>query len=151
MDTDLLRMEIFGVRLDREFYSSCINAFDEAMKDAFGNFVYKTEEINRFEDRGFFYLKYTYIPLNYQIVIENEMRIFTITFYDEEMAYNHLSRICKFDNTLEKNCINNAIEILKNVLEKNNFNMYFYKEDKLYRKNSEGIKRVKDIRELLNG
>ena len=44
-----------------------------------------------------------------------------------------------------------AINLLKSVLLKNEFNFYFHKDGKLYKKNAEGIKRVKDIRELLNG
>lgn len=47
--------------------------------------------------------------------------------------------------------IESAVRLLKETLEKNNFNMYFEKEGELYRKNALGIQRVKDIRELLKG
>ena len=63
---------------------------------------------------------------------------------------NSLYRICKFNNQLNTECIEEAINLLKSVLSKNEFNLYFHKDGKLYKKNAEGIKRVKDMKELLN-
>ncbi len=84
-------------------------------------------------------------------MIENDITLFDISIFDDEQASNSLQRICKFKNHLSTECIEEAINLLKAVLLKNEFNFYFYKDGKLYRKNAEGIKRVKDIRELLNG
>ena len=89
-------------------------------------------------------------PRNYRIVIEHEIRTFDITIFDVEQASNSLQRICKFKNHLSTECIEEAINLLKSVLLKNEFNFYFHKDGKLYKKNAEGIKRVKDIKELLN-
>lgn len=60
-------------------------------------------------------------------------------------------RIKKYERDLCEQNIIEALKILKNVLEQNNFNWYFHVDNKLYRKNADGIKRVKDIRELLKG
>ena len=83
-------------------------------------------------------------------MVENEIRTFDITIFDVEQASNSLYRICKFKNQLNTECIEEAINLLKCVLSKNEFNMYFHNDGKLYKKNAEGIKRVKDIKELLN-
>lgn len=139
------------MQLDSIFYNEIINMFAACMDRTFGADIKKIETICNFENRGFFRLKYVYLPNNYKIVIENELRTFDITIYDTEQASNSLYRISKFKNQLDRECIEDSILLLKNVLEKNDFNMYFHKNGKLYRKNAEGIKRVKDIKELLNG
>lgn len=151
MVINLLRREVFGVQLDSIFYNGIIDMFDACMDRNFGTDIKKIDKICSFENRGFFKLKYNYSPNDYQIVIENELRTFDITIYDVEQASNSLYRISKFRNQLDKESINDAISLLKTVLERNDFNMYFHKNGKLYKKNAKGIKRVKDIRELLNG
>ena len=125
----MLKKEVFGVQLD-EFYNKMITIF---------------------ENRGFFRLEYMYRPNNYRIIIENEYRTYDIDIVDEEDASNSLYRICKFKNSLAKEDIENAIQLLKETLEKNNFNMYFEEDGELYKKNALGVQKVKDIRELLNG
>ena len=74
-----------------------------------------------------------------------------ISIVDAEGASNVLYRIKKYKRDLCEQNIIEALKILKNVLEQNNFNWYFHVDNKLYRKNADGIKRIKDIRELLNG
>lgn len=154
MAIGLLMKEVFGMQLDSDsiiFYNEMVNMFAACMDRTFGADIKKIETICKFENRGFFRLKYDYLPNNYKIEIENEIRTFDIEIYDTEQASNSLYRISKFKNRLDRECIEDSILLLKNVLEKNDFNMYFHKNGKLYRKNAEGIKRVKDIKELLNG
>lgn len=139
------------MQLDSSFYNKIIDVFDSCMAKLFGTEIKKTETVCKFENMGFFRLEYNYLPNNYRIVIENEIRTFDITIFDTEQASNSLYRICKFKNQLNKECIEESICLLKSVLSRNEFNMYFHKDGKLYKKNSEGIKRVKDIKELLNG
>lgn len=139
--------EVFGMRLDSIiFYNEMVNIFAACMDRTFGADIKKIETICSFEHMGSFILKYNYLPNNYKIEIENELRAFEITIYDSEQAYNSLYRISKFNNQLDRECIEDSILLLKNVLEKNDFNMYFRKNGKLYRKNAEGIKRIKDIK-----
>ena len=83
--------------------------------------------------------------------IRDRYRTYDIDIVDEEDASNSLYRICKFKNSLAKEDIENAIQLLKETLEKNNFNMYFEEDGELYKKNALGVQKVKDIRELLNG
>lgn len=137
--------------LDNNFYNRIINIFDQAMQTEFGANISKKECICKFENMGFFKLIYIYHPNNYILEIENEVRTFTITIIDREGAYNHLNRISNFKNQLDEKHVAESIKVLKSVLLKNDFDMYFHKNNKLYRKNSEGIKRVKDIKELYNG
>ena len=151
MVISLLMKGEFGMRLDSSFYNKYVELFDSYMCKIFGTDIEKTEAICSFENRGFFRLEYNYYPHNYRIVVENEIRTFDITIFDVEHASNSLYRICKFNNQLNTECIEEAINLLKSVLSKNEFNLYFHKDGKLYKKNAEGIKRVKDIRELLNG
>lgn len=138
------------MQLDSSFYNKYIDIFDSCMDKIFGADIQKSGTLCKFENRGFFRLEYNYYPYNYRIVVENEMRTFDITIFDVEQASNSLYRICKFKNQLNIECIEEAINLLKFVLLKNEFNMYFHKNGKLYKKNTEGIKRVKDIKELLN-
>lgn len=134
-----------------DFYNEMITVFETCIFEVFGAEMKKVKFECKFENRGFFRLEYMYCPNNYRIIIENEYRTYDIDIVDAENASNSLYRICKFKNSLAKADIESAVRLLKETLEKNNFNMYFEKEGGLYRKNSLGIQRVKDIRELLKG
>lgn len=139
------------MRLDSVFYNNVIDMFDLYMNKIFSTDIKKKETVCRFKNRGFFRLEYEYFLNHYKIVIENEFRTFDITIFDNEQASNSLYRISKFNNQLGEGNIKNSILLLKAVLLRNDFNMYFRKDGKLYRKNSNGIKRLKHIEELLNG
>ncbi len=139
------------MRLDSIFYNGIINMLEAIIYRIFGADIKKILTICNFEHMGSFILKYNYLPNNYKIEIENEIRTYDIIIYDTEQASNSLYRISKFKNQIDRECIEDSILLLKNVLEKNDFNMYFHKNGKLYRKNAEGIKRVKQIKELFNG
>lgn len=138
MVISLLMKGEFGMRLDSSFYNKYVELFDSYMCKIFGTDIEKTEAICSFENRGFFRLEYKYYPHNYRIVIENDITLFDISIFDDEQASNSLQRICKFKNHLSTECIEEAINLLKAVLLKNEFNFYFYKDGKLYRKNAEG-------------
>ena len=142
---------IYDMRLDSAFYNNMIGVFDLYMNKIFGTDIRKTETVCKFENRGFFRLGYEYFPNHYKIEVENEFRTFDITIFDDEQASNSLFRISKFNDQLGEENIKNSILLLKAVLLRNDFNMYFRKDGKLYRKNSEGIKRIKHIEELFNG
>lgn len=47
---------------------------------------------------GFFEAKYKYLPLEYDIILENDRGVFSIEIYDNEGAHNLLYRIKKYDN-----------------------------------------------------
>lgn len=151
MDIILLKKEDCGMQLDSNFYSEMVLDFRKAFQIIFADEVVLKKEFLNFEHMGNFKLIYEYIPQKYNIIVENELRTFTITIEDDEKATNSLYRIEKFDNQLEKKNVIHSLEILKNVLVNNTFNFYIKKDNKLYRKNANGLKRVKDIKELLNG
>lgn len=136
---------------DIDFFENNIQCFDENINDIFKSDIIKISEEKHFEHMGNFTLIYKYIPYEYNVIIESELKKFNISFKDSEGASNILYRIKKYNNDLcEKNIIE-ALHILKDILEQNNFNMYFSVNDKIYIKNKNGIKRVKDINSLLNG
>lgn len=132
-----------------EFYESAVAEIETDIKVMFGEDMEQlVKSCDSFKTRGLFSLSYKYNPLNYIITIENEFREFNIVIEDEEGASTFLSRIKDYDSNLRKSSIKNAIILLKAILQENNFNFYFTKDGKLYRKNKEGIKRIKhkDIR-----
>lgn len=137
--------------LDKKYYERYIAIFEEKIKSIFAdNMIEISAEFN-FSNRGFFKLTYKYVPCNYKIVIENEFRTFDIIIYDAESASNVLNRIEHHNASLDEDNITKSILLLKKILEKNDFNFYFCVDDKIYRKNGKGVKRIKDIKELLNG
>lgn len=137
--------------LDKKYYERYIDIFEKKIKSIFAdNMIGISAECN-FSNRGFFKLTYKYVPCNYKIVIENEFRTFDIIIYDEEGASNVLNRIEHHNGSLDEDNITKSILLLKKVLEKNDFNFYFSVDNKIYRKKGNGVKRIKDIKELLNG
>ena len=96
------------------------------------------------------YLKYDAFGEDKNKELTNSKTDFALKIYDaigEELNDKKESYI---NNLPVKESIEEAINLLKSVLSKNEFNLYFHKDGKLYKKNAEGIKRVKDIKELLN-
>lgn len=132
--------------LDNTYYSmlvkQIIEIFDEEMV--------LTKRMEHFEHMGCFQLLFKYCLQNYIIVFESERDAFNIQINDSDGASNSLYRIEKYSSHTEIVNVKNAIILLKNVLEKNEFNLYIYKKDKVYRKNSDGIKLIKDMGELRN-
>lgn len=138
------------MQYDSTFYNDMVSTFELNMQKVFGSEVKELEKICKFESRGYFKLTYEYFPHNYIIEIEDEMNIFDITIFDKEKARSNLYGIIKYNGGLKKENIEGTIGLLKEVLKKNNFNFFFTKGNKLYRKNSEGIKRVRDMKEIYN-
>ena len=134
--------------LDSSFYENAVNSFKLNFQEIFTDNIMIVNGIYNFEAYGYFKLVFKYLPLEYDIIVENEIRTFTITIIDEEGAQNSLYRIQKFDNSLEGKNIKSAVILLKQILDQNKFNFYLYKNDKVYRKNGGNIKRVKDIKEI---
>ena len=70
--------EEYGMRLDDEFYMEAIDMFKDSFKKIFFNEMILEKEDYNFS-KGNFKLIYHYIPTNYKILVENEIRTFTIT------------------------------------------------------------------------
>ena len=141
--------EEYGMQLDDSFYVEAINDFKNSFRQIFADEMILNNEYCFFETRGRFKLNYKFRPLNYNVIVENELRTFTIMIEDSEKAKNSLYRIENFDNQLCKRNIENSLKILKKVLDRNEFDLFIYCDSKLYKKNSNGVKRVKDMRELI--
>ncbi|MCM1236862.1 MAG: hypothetical protein NC489_42845 [Ruminococcus flavefaciens] len=136
------------MQLDRDsFYNKCIDIFDSCMDKFFDTDIKKIGAVCKFENRGYFRLEYKYYPHNYRIVVENEIRTFNIEIIDAEQASASLGQICEYGSDLNAEWIERSIKLLKAVLLKNEFNMYFHKDGKYYKKNADGIKRLKNIDE----
>ena len=96
-----------------------------------------------YEHYGMFQLSYEFIPYNYIITIESEMGTFGIEIKDNEEASTPLGRIEKYEGRLNERNIYDAICLLKKVLYENNFDFFIYRDNKVYIKNKQGIKRLK--------
>lgn len=141
--------EEYGMLYDDKFYEKAVNEFEESFQKVFFEKMLLREKVCSFGHMGYFKLHYVYIPMNYTIVVENELRTFTIAIEDEEKERNSLYRIERFDNQLSKSNIKNAIKLLKKVLDTDEIDFYIHIDGKLYRKRNNVLKRVKDIRELM--
>lgn len=137
--------------LDESYYENFIRIFEGKIELIFRDTMINILKERNFSYRGFFRLVYKYLPFNYDIIIENEFRTFDISIEDSEGASNVLNRIKRYNSSLDEKDIVEALLLLKEVLEKNNLNFYFSVGNKIYRKNAEGIKRIRDIEELRNG
>lgn len=96
-----------------------------------------------FSDHGSFMLYYEFIPDNYVITIESECLTFNVKIEDNEKASTYLGRIEKYKGKLNRENIYEAVCLLKKALYRNDFDLYIYKDDKVYIKNKQGIKRLK--------
>ena len=139
------------MRLDEFFYKKQIGFFEKNINKIFGCDMIVLSKQYNFENRGFFKLSYHYLPHNYKIEIENEIKTFDINIENKNMASNSLYRIKSFDNSLDEKNIIASLLLLKDVLEQNNFYWYYRKNNKLYRKKDDKIKRVRSIKDILNG
>lgn len=135
--------------LDKTKYLALIDKILNIFSNIFGEDILFVEKQVAIEHMGFFKIKYRYLPLGYGIVFENDRGAFSIDIYDDEGAHNLLYRIEKFDSETTVENVKNAIQILKNVLKKNDFCLYITREGKLYRKKNQHYKRVKDLTELM--
>lgn len=137
--------------LDKKYYERYVAIFEERIKSIFADDMTKILEEFNFSNRGFFKLTYRYEPYNYKIVVENEFRTFDIIIFDADNASNVLKRIEHHNNSLSESNINKSISLLKNTLKKNDFNFYFSIDGRIYRKNRNGVKKIKNVKEILNG
>lgn len=135
--------------LDKTKYLALIDKILNIFSYILGADILFVEKQVAIEHMGFFKIKYRYLPLGYDIVFENDRGAFSIDIYDDEGAHNLLYRIEKFDSETTVENVKNAIQILQNVLKKNDFCLYITREEKLYRKKNQHYKRVKDLTELM--
>ncbi len=117
--------------------------------DAFGKDMLMAEKQIAFEHMGFFKIKYKYIPLEYTIIFENDRGVFSIEICDREGAFNFLYRIKKFDSKTTLENVKEAVKILKDTLNQNDFAFYITRDEKLYKKQNNNYIQVKDLKELM--
>lgn len=139
------------MQLDKTKYSVLIDKIINIFSTTFGKDIMFLEKEIAIEHMGYFKIQYRYLPLAYNIVFENDRDVFSVDIYDSEGAHNLLYRIEKYDNQTTVENVDNAIKILKNVLKKNNFCFYIMREGKLYRKEKQQYRRVKDMTEFVGG
>ena len=154
MDIILLEKETYGMQYDNNYYITRVAFIKHEMSRIFGETIVLENEKNNFKQRGYFQLNYKYSKnnCNYTISIENEIRLFNIFISDREEAKISLFRIHNHNNNLDdlKN-ITHSLNLLFNVLEENNFTLYFSKDGKYYKKTPQGVFRVKNMIEELYG
>lgn len=81
------------------------------------------------------------------------MRLFNIKIEDEEGASTHLNRIEKYDGNLTSQNIRLAVLLLRKVLLADNFFLYIYGDEIIYRKAGDRVDAFKreDISEIIAG
>ena len=130
-------------RIEEKF----ITVFDDTVKVVFGENMIKTGDHRAFHHMGWFELTYIYLPHNYTIKLEHGRGFIDIIIMDSENAQTSFTKITQYHihmiPSFSKDDIRKALLLLKNLLEENNFTFYFTKDDKLYSKNAEGIRRIK--------
>lgn len=136
------------MQYDRAYYEMIVNKIEDGFKNVFGKEICFIEKKCSFEHMGYFKMNYKYLPLQYDIIFENEKNIFTIEICDSEGAKTNLYRIQSYNNRLEIENIQGALLKLKKVLEANDMCFYIYKGDKLYKKKGQEYKRIKDLSEI---
>ena len=62
----------------------------DIFSDIFGKDIFLTEKQIAVEHMGFFKIKYRYLPLEYDIILENDRGVFSIEIYDNEGAHRNL-------------------------------------------------------------
>lgn len=140
------------MRLDDEFYDKMVDCFIRCIKEEFGTDITLTERDCKYNQMGYFRLIFTYYSKDYKIIIENELRTFSVQIIDNENASTFLNRISHYNKQLSEDNIRDSIVILKGVLDNNNFDFYYQKNEKIYKKSPDGKRiRINDMRELLNG
>lgn len=120
----------------------------DIFSDIFGKDIFLTEKQIAVEHMGFFKIIYRYLPLEYEIILENDRGVFSIEIYDNEGAHRNLYGIKKYNSGTTLVNVKKAISILKEVLEKNDFCFYITRDGKLYRKKGQCYKRIKNWMEL---
>lgn len=136
------------MQLDNKFYDDIIEYIQEQFHEIFKEkaiFVMKQVHV---EHMGCFEIKYKYVPLNYDLVFENDRNKFVIDIFDEEGAKTTLYRIEKYSNGLSVVNIQDAILKLKNVLLTNNICFYIHRNQILYKKIAGEYQRVSNLNEL---
>lgn len=117
--------------------------------DTFGKDMLLAEKQIVFEHMGFFKIKYKYIPLGYNVIFENDRGVFSIEICDSEGAFNFLYRIKKFNSETTLDNVEEAVKILKDTLNQNDFAFYITRDEKLYKKQNNNYIQVKDLKELM--
>lgn len=144
----MLRKETYGMQYDRAYYEMIVNKIEDGFKNVFGKEICFIEKKCSFEHMGYFKMNYKYLPLQYDIIFENERNLFNIRIQDYEGAFNHLNAIEEYEGQLTLENIQGALLKLKKVLEANDMCFYIYKGDKLYKKKGQEYKRIKDLSEI---
>ena len=97
-------MEFKNIRTDRMVL---IDKIRHAFPDTFGKDIFFIEQQVCLEHMGYFLVKYRYIPLEYDLVLENDRGVFSIEIIDHEGAHRNLYGIKKYNSgtTLDRKSV----------------------------------------------
>ncbi len=116
----------------------------DIFSDIFGKDIFLTEKQIAVEHMGFFKIIYRYLPLEYEIILENDRGVFSIEIYDNEGAHRNLYGIKKYNSATREENVKDAVQKLKDILEKDDFYFYINRGNKLYKKIDQCYKRVRE-------
>ncbi|MBR5953391.1 MAG: hypothetical protein IKZ85_08980 [Pseudobutyrivibrio sp.] len=143
---NLLRKAISGMQLDK-----IIKDIEDNFTRVFGEDIRICEVKSSAENMGYFQISTCYVPSDYKIILEHSEGIFNIFILDATGARATLSAHKKYNPELCADNIENALVLLKQLLEENDFVFLLAVNDKYYYKNSRtGEMRRVSKKELLN-
>ena len=116
----------------------------DIFSDIFGKDIFLTEKQIAVEHMGFFKIIYRYLPLEYEIILENDRGVFSIEIYDNEGAHRNLYGIKKYNSATREENVKDAVQKLKDILGKDDFYFYITRGNKLYKKIDQCYKRVRE-------
>ncbi len=116
----------------------------DIFSDIFGKDIFLTEKQIAVEHMVFFKIIYRYLPLEYEIILENDRGVFSIEIYDNEGAHRNLYGIKKYNSATREENVKDAVQKLKDILEKDDFYFYINRGNKLYKKIDQCYKRVRE-------
>ena len=151
MDIHLLRKVIYGMQYGDDSFENVIMCIKDNIHKLFGSDMKLIQESIDWVNKDLFEFHFLYLPYNYTIIIESDKILYSIGIYDAQGAFTCLNRIKEYNAYIHVNTLENAINLLKEVLIGNNFDFFISKDNKIYRKNIDGIKRIKNIEEFYNG
>jgi len=95
---------------------------------------------------GWFVLEYEYKKKRYNIIFENDRLAFSVRIIDREGYHTSLYRMMQgveLESGLTQKNVEQAINLLKEELEKDNICFYISKNNKQYKKENGKISRIK--------
>ena len=120
-----------------------IRLTDDVFSRTFSNNIKRERECANYQHMGFYKLVYKYEPQNLIVEFESYQGVFDIYISDDEGARSSLYRIKKYNAETNESNIENAINLLKEVLINDKLDLLVTKGSKVYKKKNGKLTRIR--------